>query len=558
MLSQLTIQNFAITAYADIELAPGMTAITGETGAGKSIMLDALGYALGNRADSAVVKAGTERAEICAIFDISQVPDAGKWLKSQELQDGDEVSVRRIITAEGRSRGYINGQTVPLQQLKELGKYLLDLHSQHEHQFLMRSENHRKILDNFAGHQSLVAEVTQSYQQWHKCKKELQKLQSQEDDIQSKSQLLQYQLNELDHLGLQENELIELEQEQKRLSNGEILLNSLNHATRLLDGEDSEQGANQLVQQVLNLLEELSEPSLKDTTENLESARILLEESLDGICRFQNSFELDEARLAEVDERLGVIYDLSRKHKVKPENLYSTWNQLKQELNGLNSSQNSMEELEHNLEKLESRHLSLCQKLTSSRQKAIKRLDKLVSEQMQILSLKGAGLQTKLSNFEDGRFSAYGMEDVEFYIQTNPGQPAQPLSKSASGGELSRISLAIQVISAESSDIPTLVFDEVDVGISGGTAEIVGRLLRHLGKKGQVLCVTHQPQVASQAHQHLKVEKSQTKKDTHVQVSSLAESHRVEEIARMLGGVTITDQTLAHAQEMVSLGQMEH
>lgn len=563
MLTHLNIRNFAIADQIDIELSPGMTAITGETGAGKSIILDALGYTLGNRADAGVVRHGSERAEISASFDISKIKEATTWLDEQELSEGNECVLRRIITAEGRSRAFINGQSVPLQQLKQLGDLLLDLHSQHEHHSLMKTDTHRRLLDEFASHQSLVDRVTSAYQAWRRLYQKLHQAQNQQQDQDARVQLLRYQIQELSELDLQPGEVESLEQEQKKLANGEQILTTCQQVSDLCEG-DSDGFSNSLltsIQQCSQKLASLDLDELTETRQLFSDASIQLEEAISNLSRFQSDFELDAERLQFVNERLSVLYDLARKHQVKTEQLPEKLKTLEEELEQLAAHESSLQEWQQQLEQLYQQYQQLCQQLSQQRQHAAKKFDQRVTEQMQHLSLKGAKLETRLTPLSEDRFAAFGMEDVEFLVITNPGQPAQPLNKIASGGELSRISLAIQIISAENSRIPTLIFDEVDVGISGGTSELVGRMLRHLGEQGQVLCVTHQPQVASQGHQHLRVSKELlegTNTMTRVKLEHLSEQDRIDEVARLLGGLQITDQTMAHAREMVVHGQLAH
>ena len=560
MLTHLQIRNFAIAQEIDLELAPGMTVITGETGAGKSIMLDALGYALGNRAGANIVRNGAARAEICATFQVTGLDDVKDWLVQQELSEGDDCVLRRVITAEGRSRGFINGQAVPVQQLKQLGDMLLDLQSQHEHYSLLKPETHRLFLDDFGGHQALVNQVKASYQSWRTLNNRIQAAKASAQDREDRAQLIRYQVDELETLALEPGEVEALETEQKQLANAEQILAAVFQVTQWCEGQDFQENSgliNQL-QQTSHLLAPLQVESLSEPTQLLEAAAIQVQEAVHSLNHFTDQFSLDEGRLNLVNERLSLCFDLARKHQVEAHQLYDTFQELQLELNSLEDQSDSLSQWDQELAELHNAHLLLCQKLSQKRKKAAKAFDKLVTEQMQNLSLNGALLKTQLQPLATDRFSAFGMEEVEFLIVTNPGQPAQSLAKIASGGELSRISLAIQVISAENSRIPTLVLDEVDVGISGGTSELVGRLLRHLGEQGQVLCVTHQPQVACQGHQHLQVRKTTSQKSTLVEITPLEEDQRTQEVARLLGGVTITEQTLAHAEEMVNLGQVAH
>lgn len=556
MLTHLTIRNLAITESIDIEFRKGMSAITGETGAGKSILIDSLGYALGNRADSNLVRAGSDRAEISAEFDITHISSAKNWLVDQELINGNECILRRTISKEGRSRAFINGQTVPVQQLKQLGNLLIDLHSQHEHHSLMQPDTQRKLLDEFAGHIPLVNQVTETYQTWRKLNKVVSNAKAQQEDKEAKIQLLSYQLEELDNLDLQPGEIEALETEQKLLSQGEEIIKTLGQVGDICQSDDA--GVVEQIRFCVQSINKLQNPATENLGQQMLDIQIQLEECLSDIGAFTDRFELDDARLAEVNDRLSLIYNLARKHQIIPDEIIHFHQSIQNELSEAKAFEQSFEEDLEKLNDTQLQYQNICKQLTTRRNQAASHFSKLVTEQMQQLSLTGANLDVKVQPLQSDRFAAFGSEDIEFHIQTNPGQPAGPLSKVASGGELSRISLAIQVICAENSQIPTLVFDEVDVGISGGTSELVGRMLRLLGNQGQVLCVTHQPQVSSLAHHHLKVSKHITKDQTRTQMDWLNENDRTQELARLLGGIEITGQTLAHAEEMLNLGQIEH
>jgi len=556
MLTHLTIRNLAITESIDIEFKKGMSAITGETGAGKSILIDSLGYALGNRADSNLVRTGADRAEIVAEFDISNITSAINWLEDQDLSNGHECILRRTISKEGRSRAFINGQTVPVQQLKQLGNLLIDLHSQHEHHSLMQPETQRKLLDEFAGHMPLVNQVTEIYQQWRKLNKAVSTAKTQQEDKEAKIQLLSYQLEELENLNLQTGDIETLENEQKLLSQGEEILKTLGQVNDICESDES--GVVEQIRYCVQAISKLQNPATENLGQQMLDIQILLEECVSDISSFTDRFELDDARLTEVNDRLSLIYNLARKHQINPQDITEFHQRIIAELSEAKASERSFEDDLERLSDIQSQYKNICQQLTTRRNQAAHHFSTLVTEQMQQLSLTGAKLEVKIQPLQSDRFAAFGSEDIEFHIQTNPGQPAGPLNKVASGGELSRISLAIQVICAENSQIPTLVFDEVDVGISGGTSELVGRMLRLLGNQGQVLCVTHQPQVSSLAHQHMKVSKHFTKDQTRTQMEWLDESDRTKELARLLGGIEITGQTLAHAEEMLNLGQIEH
>ncbi len=552
MLTQLTIKNYAIVESLNLELHNGMTVISGETGAGKSIMLDALGLALGDRADNGAVRHGAERAEITATFDINALSDAQTWLKEHDLDMDGECIIRRIITREGRSRSYINGQTCPLTSLKEFGEFLIAIHGQHEHQSLLKKDHHRELLDQFASAQPLASDVKNLYQDWYKKRKQLDTLLNQSDEHQAKVQLLSYQVEELNQLALGSEELAELELEQQTLSQAGSILQNGHHALALTTEGDDE-NCIQLLNQSMSLLESLpnNSPVIQQVTELLNSAQIQIEEASQELKHYLDRLDLNPERLNEVDERLTTIYDLARKHRIQPEGIPELHENLQTELDSLNHSDEALEQLQKDVTRIQKQYTERAQKLTQVRQEAAERLNSQVDEQLQMLGMTSASFIATLTPLD--KQQATGLEEIEFLISTNKGQPARPLAKIASGGELSRISLAIQVITAQCSTTPTLIFDEVDVGIGGAIAEVVGRMLRQLGERAQIMCVTHQPQVASQGHQHLFVSKQADQENTHTRIKQLQESERVNEIARMLGGIDITQRSIDHASEMLGL-----
>ncbi|MDX1818326.1 MAG: DNA repair protein RecN [Marinobacter sp.] len=557
MLTQLTVSNYAIAERVELQFSKGMTALTGETGAGKSIVLDALGLAMGGRADAGAVRHGAKRADITATFDVATIPEASQWLEQHELDDDTDCILRRVISKDGRSRAYINGQPCPLAHLKELGGLLMDIHSQHQHQSLLRKDTHRKLLDEFAGVENLAAETRDAWKAWQQTRQRLTERQQNAEESEAKLQLLRYQVEELDRLALEADEQAELEQEQAQLSQADTVLHS-SHQAALLCTED-ETSASDLVRQALQQLEQLpvDVPALADTIQMLNDAQIQISEAGDNLRRFVEDYEADPARLAEVEERLSAIYQMARKHRITPEELPDLHQRLTAELAELDGGAGSLEQLEAELDTLRADYDQLANRLSDARQQAAVELDQRIAEELAQLSMPSVQFVTHLSRHSEEP-AAHGMEDIEFLVSANPGQPARSLAKVASGGELSRISLAIQVVVAQTSTTPTLVFDEVDVGIGGGTAEVVGRLLRTLGNNGQVLCVTHLPQVAAQCHQHLFVSKFTDKEATFSKIETLDDQGRISEVARMLGGVDMTEQTIAHAREMFSKGQATH
>lgn len=556
MLVHLSIHNYAIVDHLDLELDAGMSAISGETGAGKSIMLDALGLCLGDRADSGVVRPGADKADILASFDLADIPEARTWLAERDLDNDGPCILRRVITAEGRSRGYINGSLCPQADLKALGELIIDIHSQHEHQSLLKTDTHRRLLDEYAGSQDLARQVQLAAQRWKQTRNELERISSQGDEQRARHQLLSYQLEELENLALGDNELEQLEQEHKALSNAEALLAACRQVLELCSESDAGNVLSALTAS-LNRLGAFGGQggALNEASNLLASAQIQVEEAVGELNRFLDHFDADPERQQFLEERLDTIYTLARKHRIQPAELAALQQQLFEELEGLNADDQASERLAEELAAYERHYQAKAVELSALRSNAAERLAAAVAQEMQALGMPGGRFNIQLQAMSNEEPHASGLETVEFLVSANPGQPLRGLAKVASGGELSRISLAIQVITAQTSRVPTLVFDEVDVGIGGPTAEVVGQLLRRLGERGQVLCVTHLPQVAAQGHQHLFVHKRRGEDATSTAVSKLDESGRVEEIARMLGGVDLTEESLAHARKMVTSAQ---
>lgn len=551
MLTYLAINNLAIVEQLELDLPAGMTVITGETGAGKSIMLDALGLALGDRADADSVRHGTPKAEIHAHFDITKLPQGQRWLKENELdsEDSSECILRRVIHANGRSKAWINGQPSSVQQLKQLGSYLIDIHGQHEHQSLLRKDTHLILLDEFAHLEKSVQKQSQIFRDWQKCRRQLEQLKNQDSEQQARLELLRYQVEELEQLALEDQELQALEEEQQKLANAETLIAEGQATLDLCDGDDS--SARQVLNYACQRLSQIptQDARLNEINQLLNEALIQVEEASRELNYFVASCELDPERLQFVEERLSTIYQLARKHHILPEELYQHSIQLREELDRIESGPQNIDQVAEQLEQLTQKFREQAAKISQKRRSAADKLNRQINKQLALLGMGNARFETRVQPTE--QFQSTGLDDVEFMISTNPGQPAKSMIKIASGGELSRISLAIQVVTAQTSTIPTLVFDEVDVGISGGTAEIVGKLLHDLAQSGQILSITHLPQVAAQGDQHLHIRKFSTKNNTKSEMHWLDEDRRVTELARMLGGVDLTEQTLAHAREML-------
>ncbi|MBA2780332.1 DNA repair protein RecN [Billgrantia kenyensis] len=553
MLTQLAIRDYAIVDTLDLELAGGMTAITGETGAGKSILLGALGLCLGERADAGSVRHGCERADLSARFDITSLPAARRWLQERELPT-DDCLLRRAVTANGRSRAWINGQPATVADLKALGEHLVEIHGQHAHQLLLREETHLRLLDDFAGNRCAVSELTETFRRWQSSRRRLKKLTESGDEVQARRQLLRYQVEELDALALGDEELATLEHEQEQLAHAEETLREAQVAAECCDSDEG--GVLALLSQAGQRLEPLpgsDRGALAEVLAMLGEARIQVEEAIRELRRFADTTELDPERLAWVEARLGEVHRIARKHHVMPEELPGLHRRLQAELEGLEGSDHDLETLRAEVEALRDDWREQARRIGEARRQAAARFGKAVQEQLAFLAMGKARFEVEVAGRESPQPD--GMEDVRFLISANPGQPPRPLTKVASGGELSRISLAIQVVAARHSTIPSLVFDEVDVGISGATAEIVGQLLRRLGESGQVMTVTHLPQVAAQAHHHLHIEKQAKRNTTLTRMALLDEAGRVSELARMLGGVSLSDRTLAHAREMLDASQ---
>lgn len=554
MLTHLSIQNFTLVDHLDLDLKPGMTVITGETGSGKSIMLEALGQTLGDRADGQRVRQGAQRADISASFDTSKIRLANKWLKEHDLQQQEtpnECLLRRVISSDGKSKAYINGQPVTLQQLRTLGEMLIDIHSQHEHQSLLLKDTHRRLLDDFANQAEPARQVRQAFREWQSRLEHYLHLRDNAAEVSARFQLLNYQVQELDQLGLKTGELEALEAEQRTLANAEDILRGSQQLAAICS--DDEQGLSVNLHRALHILRALPEKTaaLQEAEQLLTSAQIQVQEAQHEIEHHIDGFALDPERLAFVEERLSAIYDIARKHRITPEQLPEFTAQLSRELAELQGGDARLDVLEQQVTEAERQYRQLAETLSAQRHKAGLKLAKQVNAQLQKLGMENAHLLVSLIPLNE-KPGLHGLEEVEFLISTNPGQPPRPLNKVASGGELSRISLAIQVITAQTSATPTLVFDEVDVGIGGATADVVGKLLRQLGEKGQVICVTHLAQVASKGHQHLQVSKTARKNSAESTLVELSGDAKVEEIARMLGGAKVTEQSLAHAREILA------
>lgn len=553
MLAEITIQNFAIIDHLSIEFGAGMTVLSGETGAGKSILVDALNLILGERADAGVVREGQERADISARFSLADVPGAREWLCEHELDSGDECVIRRIVASNGRSRGWINGTPMPVRELRSLGMHLVDIHGQHAHQRLLSQQTQRLLVDEFGQHDQQLQELTQAVRRWQDTQAEINRIEQRNSQGQSRLELLRYQVEELQTLGLESGELESLEAEHKKLASSEYLTENSQRALNLL--YDLEEGAAaEHLGTAKRLLEELGEidPEFATLAEQINNALIQTQEASDSLRRYIDSLDIDPQRFAEVENRLSTIRDVARKHQVAPAELLQLAEQLQAELTYLEGADAKLEQLKTQARSEHEAYLAAAERLSQVRQDTAPLLARQVTQTIRNLGMPEGQFDVCVFPQAYQHVSEHGTDQIEFVIAANPGQSFKPLARVASGGELSRISLAIEVIAAARTRVPTLVFDEVDTGIGGGVAEIVGRQLRALGDKGQSLCVTHLPQVAAQAQHHLYIAKQVHDGQTRTRITALEHQARIEELARMLGGIELTEQTRAHAADMIN------
>ena len=562
MLQSLSIRDFIIVNQLDLEFQAGFTVLTGETGAGKSILIDALSLALGARGEGGVTRSGCDKAEISVIFSIAHNLEAQEWLLDAELtNDAPELLLRRVMYADGRSRAFINGATVTVAQLKELGELLVDIYSQNAHHSLLKSATQRHVLDGFAELSALALQVSNQFKVWHQLNQ--QRLEVEKNASQYADELadLRDQVRELSALSITENDWDELQQEHLRLSNGAGLITGGEMCRELLS--EGELSAIRLISQVQHKLENLREydATLTEATEILDSVMIQLEETDRFLNRYLQRADLDPARLAQLESKIQNIHNISRKYRVQPEELDQLLAKSQLRMAELALFVNDGELAKQEAEAL-SLYMQLAKKLSEGRQLAATKLSQQITAEMQRLSLSGGKFEVALTPQAP---SSVGLEQVEFLVSGHAGVVARPLNKVASGGELSRISLAIRVVTAQKENIPTMIFDEVDVGIGGGVAEVVGQLLKQLGEPQsgatvganqsigrQVLVITHLPQVAALGTHHLRVSKALVNGQTLSSISTLNADERVQELARMLGGVEITQTTLQHAKEMLN------
>jgi DNA repair protein RecN (Recombination protein N) len=553
MLTALYIRDLAIIRALELDAVDGLTVLTGETGAGKSILVDALALALGGRADSGVIRHGSERAEVSASFAIKPSGDAARWLKEQDLDADGECLLRRVIDGARGSKGFINGRPVPIQMLRDLGEYLVDIHGQHEHQSLLRRDAQRQLLDDYAGLSDPVAAVGRHYRRAKALQDRIEALNRDAADRGTRLELLRHHVKELEALNLAPNEIAALEEEHGRLANGAELLDGAHAVVQALDADD-DSAATRVVAQATRKLEGLAhfDPRLGEIAMLLSEAGVQIDEAASRLQRYVGDLDLDPARLQWLDARLGTIHDLARKHRIKAEELPPLLQKFRTELADTEDLDGNLARLNDELKQTRAEYTEAAAVVSAGRTQAAKTLARAVTDRMQHLGMPGGRFRVDLTPLPNGELSSHGAERVEFQVTANADLPLRPLNKVASGGELSRISLALQVVAAGVARIPTLIFDEVDVGVGGRVAEIVGQQLRALAAKRQVLCITHLPQVAALGEHHLRIAKSTHAGATDVTVDSLKKSERVQEIARMLGGIEISQKTIAHAEDMLS------
>ncbi|MCX7194935.1 MAG: DNA repair protein RecN [Proteobacteria bacterium] len=552
MLKFLSIRDFVIVDSLELDFSAGFTALTGETGAGKSILIDALSLTLGERGDADMVRSGCERAEISAEFDMTDLPDLQSWLREQELLgDANVCLLRRVLDANGRSRGFINGRSATLQQMRDAGEHLLDIHGQHAHQSLLRPDAQRDLLDGYAGLINEAEELAGLFREWQTLLRRRTNLEQRAEAVASERELLLFQRHELEMLNFSVPVWMELQADYTRLSHAADLLETAQFGVEILSEADTACLA-QLNALTVRLRAGIEfDRSLQDTLNMVESAQNDLQEAVYALRHYLQKVDADPQKIREHEQHMAAVVDASRKYRVMPEQLPETLQCIVARLDDLGSDADLAALMQQEAAARE-QYLSAAKKLSAARKNAAEKLSREITSAMQTLARQGGNFAVALKPLAEG--NAHGLEALEFQVAINPGSPLRSLAKVASGGELSRISLAIQVAASQAATVPTLIFDEVDSGIGGRVAEIVGALLKRLGRCHQVMCVTHLPQVAAMADAQWRVSKSSRNDATVSTISILKQVERVEEIARMLGGVRLTDTTRKHAAEMLKAG----
>jgi DNA repair protein RecN (Recombination protein N) len=555
MLREISIRDLAVVDHLELTLDSGLTVLTGETGAGKSILLTALGLALGDRADVGCIRPGAQRAEVGLTFVLDDAPAARAWLDEQQMAEEEDCILRRTVSVDGRSRAYINGSPVTLQSLQEFSQLLLEIHGQHAHVQLMRPQEQRRLLDAAAGNEENLAVMESLFRHWREARSALSGIESRSKDRESRLELLNFQIDELESSGVAEKDYDALVEEHGRQAHVEKILEIGERELETLYEADSDSIAQRLSQANRGLAELKSwVPEFETHLILLDEALVQIKEAAQGLRRELDRQEADPARLRLLDDQLAEIHRFARKHQIRPEEVKGMLQKLRDERDGLRGSDEASEQLKRDVASLEAQYRVQSQMVGQRRMEAAKGLEVAVADLVHDLGMPKATILFKIDREEGGEPRPFGDEQVEIQVSANPGLPPRPLAKVASGGELSRISLALQVALTAGKRVPTLIFDEVDSGIGGGVAEVVGQKLRQLGASLQVLSVTHLPQVAAQAHHHLKVTKALEGEMTRTAVHLLDDAGRIDEVARMLGGRVMTPQTLAHAREMLQQG----
>jgi DNA repair protein RecN (Recombination protein N) len=552
MLKSIFIKNFAIIDELELEFYAGMSVLTGETGAGKSIIIDALNLALGMRADRSVARDDKNNVEVVVNIDASNSKDAITWLKEHDLDNGDECILRRIISIDGKSKAYINNSPSSVAALRSLGDLFVDVYGQHEHQSLMRLDMQRQLLDSFANNHEQIEKLASVFRLWQSLKNQLKIAETNQADTAAKLDLLRYQLQELDELDLKPGEYEEINENFILSSNSKELYDfSMRISQQLAD--DDENSIYDTLSSLINDAEKFSaiDEDLNEPLESLRSMHIQTKEITKFFHKYSERISSDPHELKILEDRITAVIELSRKHKVKPEELADKHVSIKEELSAIESDHGDPEKIQVSMQEAEQLYRSSANKISSARKKAANELNEQITESMQTLGMQGGRFHISVEAKKSTELSLNGLDEIQFLVSTNPGQPLRPLNKVASGGELSRLSLAIQMATSNNLKIPTLIFDEVDTGVGGATAEIVGKHLRKLGNNSQVFCVTHLPQVAAQSHHHYKVNKIKKNQSITTKITHLSEDDRVKELARMLGGIELTKNTQEHAKEML-------
>ena len=562
MLQALFVKDFAIVGEAEIGFEPGLTVVTGETGAGKSLMVDCLLLLAGQRADSGIVRHGSERAELIADFDLNDAPAAKQWLAEEEFDDGDGCQLRRVIRAEGASRAWINGRPATLAQMQTLAEKLIEIHGQHEHQALLDKTSQLALLDAFGDHAALLPPVAALAARWRAIDARMRELQG-DHDHSERIALLSHQVEELERHALEPAEIDSLNETYKRLANAGNLIQGTSALAELLDGE-GEYSLLRLVHRARTEIARLAQadPELAATGDLLDTAGVQLDEANNALARYRDALDLDPEKLAEAEAQIAKLHELGRKHRMPVVELKNHAQTLRDELETLQGAGAALIKLERERGDVERDYRAAAAKLSAARAAAATTLGNKVSGLMDELGMAGGRFEVEIEPSEKAAPDAQGLERVEFLVSANPGQPARALRRVASGGELSRISLAIEVAALGSDDasadaIATMVFDEVDSGIGGAVAEVVGQKLRRLGARRQVLCVTHLAPIAAHASHHLVVDKRVTRGATRTSVTALDEGGRIEEIARMLGGERVTEASRRHARELLKTARAQ-